>query len=167
VTTTSLRSTATRRNQFNLTRGSREDQENQHPWATDAITEDEWSAAPAAHPGWFTWFSKNQYSRQSFKRPRRGGLPSALCERYLEFNIDSKTRLITPPPRDIYRTTDQLKMTPKRNCSALRSRVFDSPDAAKVAGFVLTEVPNRETFGISERCQRDGLKLVEKKCDEN
>jgi len=38
-------------------------------------------------------------------------------------------------------------MTPKEIAAQYEAKVFDAPEAAKVAGFVLTETMDRATFG--------------------
>jgi hypothetical protein len=57
-------------------------------------------------------------------------------------------------------------MTPKEIAAHYEARVFDSPDAAKVAGFVLTESAEpRNVWNKASAASAIVLKLVEKKCD--
>jgi len=55
-------------------------------------------------------------------------------------------------------------MTPKEIAAQYEARVFDSPDAAKVAGFVLTETMTpRNVWNKASAANALVLKLIEKK----
>jgi hypothetical protein len=55
-------------------------------------------------------------------------------------------------------------MTPKEIAAQFEAKVFDSPDAAKVAGFVLTEtMAPRNVWNKASAASAIVLKLVEKK----
>jgi hypothetical protein len=72
---------------------------------------------------------------------------------------DRKEKLPTPDTR--YPT---LAMTPKEIAAHYEAKVFDTPEAAKVAGFVLTEtMAPRNVWNKASAAQALVLKLVEKR----
>ena len=58
----------------------------------------------------------------------------------------------------------QLSMTPKEIAAHYDAKVFDSPDAAKVAGFVITETQQpRNVWNKASAASAIVLKLVDKR----